>query len=265
VADGFHLWSVRFDREAGDIFAIQDELSMAIVEHLKGTLHVGERDALRRRPTGSQEAYTLCLKRQHFASRPRPGSLQTALRFFNEALPEAHVLAASIAFWYDWNWAEAEASFDRVLALDPGEAFLHGNYAWFLLNRRRFDDCLREIHTAIDLDPLMPFFYGWAVGLHSAVGQPDEALRYFERATEERDTLVAFLHLYTPRDAAAMADDPRFRALLARLGLRSPVASRVVGRVPGWTRLAPTRSVRPDRPAIIRGPRARRAERTVWR
>ena len=56
VADGFHLWSERFDRDAGDIFAIQDELSLSIVEHLKVTLHVGERAALQKRSTNDHEA-----------------------------------------------------------------------------------------------------------------------------------------------------------------------------------------------------------------
>ena len=89
-----------------------------------------------------------------------------------------------VAFWYDWDWVAAEASFNRILALNPGDAFTHGNYAWFLLNRRRFDECLHEIQVAIDLDPLMPLFYGWSVGLHCAAGRLDEALRDFERAKE---------------------------------------------------------------------------------
>lgn len=233
VADGFHLWSERFDRDAGDIFAIQDELSLSIVEHLKVTLRVGERDALHQRSTDDHEAYNLYLKGLYFVARPRPDLLQTALRFFQEALardpgfakahagiatvfamlgnfnfsrpteawprakaaiqtalalddrlPEAHAIAASVAFWYEWDWAAAEASYSRVLALNPGGAFAHGDYAWFLLNRRRFDEALHEIKVALDLDPLMPLFYGWSVGLHCAAGRLDEALRDFERAKE---------------------------------------------------------------------------------
>ena len=233
VSDGFHLWSERFDRDAGDIFAVQDELSAAIVEHLKVTLHVGERDALQKRPTDDHEAYNLYLKGLYFLARPRPDLLQKALGLFQAALErdpgfakahagiatafvmlgnfnfapateaypkaraavekalalddqlaEAHHIAAAVAFWYDWDWAAAEASYNRILALNPGEAFTHGDYAWFLLNRRRFDEALREIEHALDLDPLMPLFYGWSVGLHCAAGRLDEALRDFERAKE---------------------------------------------------------------------------------
>jgi len=56
------VWSERFDRDAGDIFVIQDELSLAIVEQLKVTLHVGDRDALKKRSTVDHEAYNLYLK-----------------------------------------------------------------------------------------------------------------------------------------------------------------------------------------------------------
>jgi TolB-like protein/predicted Ser/Thr protein kinase len=371
VADGFHLWSERFDRDAGDIFAIQDELSLSIVEHLKVTLHVGERAALRKRSTDDHEAYNLYLKGLYFLARPRPDLIEMAQRCFQDALArdpgfakaysgiatayamlgnlnfapptevypkakaavenalalddhlaEAHGVAALVAFWYEWDWVAAEASFSRILALNPGDAFTRGSYAWFLLNRRRYDESLHEIRVAIDLDPLMPLFYGWSVGLHCAAGRFDDGLRDFERAkeldptfglpyfhagmtyflkgmaekaieilhqgvkiaphpgwadgmismirmrqgdrdearrlldgmiaqrpgvnvscmalawatalvgdldgafrwveraVEERDTLVGFVHIYTPLLAPELATDPRYDALIARLNLQ---------------------------------------------
>ena len=370
VSDGFHLWSERYDRDAGDIFTIQDEVSLAIVAQLDVTLHVGEREALQKRTTVDHEAYNLYLKGLYLVARPRPDTLNTALRFFQEALnrdpgfakayagianvhgmfgnfnfappgeawpkakaavaqalaldpdlAEAHAIAAVAAFWYDWDWVAAEASFNRILALNPGDAFTRGAYAWFLLNRRRFDECLREIEVCLRLDPLLPLFYGWSVGLHAAVGKLDEALKVFakaveldptfglpyfhaalaylrmgklddagrmietgsriaaspgwgegvlafiamrrgdpdqgrrvveemveqrqhtnvspvgiawacgtqgradeaiawlERGIEEHDTLVGFLHIYTPWFAPALMHDPRFAAILERLGL----------------------------------------------
>ena len=237
VADGFHLWSERFDRDSGDIFAIQDELSLSIVEHLKVTLHVGERASLQKRATDDHEAYNLYLKGLYFLARPRPDLLQKALGLFEAALErapgfakahagiatafamlgnfnfapptevypkakaavekalalddhlaEAHAVAAILAFWYEWDWVAAEASFKRILALNPGDAFTRGSYAWFLLNRRRYDESLHEIRVALDLDPLMPLFYGWSVGLHCAAGRFDDALRDFERAKELEPT-----------------------------------------------------------------------------
>jgi TolB-like protein len=56
VDDGFHVWSERFDREAGDIFAVQDEITAAIVDRLSVALRVGERAALRQRTPVDPEA-----------------------------------------------------------------------------------------------------------------------------------------------------------------------------------------------------------------
>jgi len=69
VRDGYHLWSERFDREMEDIFAIQDEISQAIVDALKITL-VGARDASKvKRPTESIEAYNVALRGRYFWSK----------------------------------------------------------------------------------------------------------------------------------------------------------------------------------------------------
>ena len=59
VEDGYHLWSDKFDRELDDIFAIQDEISEAIVDNLKVTLLRREKEAVRKRYTDDLEAYSL--------------------------------------------------------------------------------------------------------------------------------------------------------------------------------------------------------------
>jgi TolB-like protein/Tfp pilus assembly protein PilF len=62
VADGFHLWSERFDRDLTDVFAIQDEIARAIVDKLEVKFLGKEKGALVKRLTADQEAYTLYLK-----------------------------------------------------------------------------------------------------------------------------------------------------------------------------------------------------------
>jgi len=244
VEDGFHLWSERYDREMADIFAIQDEISTAIVDSLKVTLRVGEKTALRRRSTEDPEAYNLYLKGLYFVARPSAESYSKALNFYraaidkdpnfalayagmasvfaglgimnlappaemwpkaksalqkalslDESLAEAHAIAAGLAFWFEWDWEAADRSFDRVLSLNPGDAFSHGTRGWFCLNRRRFDETIREIKKALELDPLMPLYYAWSVGLHWSVGRPDEALQEFVKAMEIDPNLgLAYFH-----------------------------------------------------------------------
>jgi serine/threonine protein kinase/Tfp pilus assembly protein PilF len=244
VEDGFHLWSERFDREMADVFAIQDEISAAIVDNLKVKLLAGEKRALQRRSTEDPEAYSLYLKGIYFVARPNPESYAKALNFFqaatdkdpnfalayagmanvfaslgimnlapqvemrpkakaalqkalslDEDLAEAHAVGAALAFWYEWDWDAAGRSFDRVLTLNPGDAFSHGSRGWFCLNRRRFDEAILEVKKALELDPLMPLYYAWSVGLYVGAGKPDEALREFAKALEIDPNLgLAYFH-----------------------------------------------------------------------
>ncbi len=241
---GLHIWSERFDREERDVFDIQDEISLAIVEHLKVTLLAGEKTALHKRSTADTEAYNLYLKGLYFVARPNPEAIGKALNFFHEAidrdpnfalahagvatvystlgimnlappaemypkakaalektlaldpdLAEAHAVAAVLEFWFEWNWTAAEKSFGRVLALNPGDAMSRGHYAWLLMSRRRFEECLAEIKRALTLDPLMPLFYAWSIGLHGAVGRNDEALAEFLRLQQiEPNFGLAYFH-----------------------------------------------------------------------
>jgi len=72
VADGYHLWSERYDRDIGqlccpeDIFAIQDEISLAIVDNLKVKLFGEEKEKLIKRHTEDIDAYSLYLKGRYF-------------------------------------------------------------------------------------------------------------------------------------------------------------------------------------------------------
>jgi serine/threonine-protein kinase len=244
VADGFHLWSERFDRELVDVFAIQDEISLALVAKLKGELLAGEETALRRRSTADHEAYNLYLKGLHFLYRPDPESLARALSFFRDAtvrdpdfalahagmatvyanlgimnlappaqmlpkaraalkraleldpdLAEAHLGSAVLAFWFEWDWDEAERSMERALTLNPGNATAYGTRAWLRVTQRRFDDAIRDIDKALSLDPLKPLFYAWSVGLRVAAGRPDAALAEFVKAMEVDPRLgLAYFH-----------------------------------------------------------------------
>jgi len=233
VDDGFHLWSERFDREAGDVFGIQDEITAAIVDRLALALHLREQAALRGRAPVDPEAYALYLKGRYFRHRLAADTVQAALRCFGEAiakdptfarahagiagvwgdlaafnlvpaadawpkareaadralaldrdLSDAHVVAGGMALWYEWDWTAAEAGLRRALALNPGDAWARGCYGWFLLNRRRFDECGAAIRQALSYDPLSPLLYGFAVGLHAACGRSDEAIANFQKAVE---------------------------------------------------------------------------------
>ena len=85
VSDGFHLWSQKYDRSMEDIFAIQDEVALAVTEKLKVTLLDKDRDRITKNHTKNTEAYELYLKGRFYLNR-RGGSIMTGMHYFQLAI-----------------------------------------------------------------------------------------------------------------------------------------------------------------------------------
>jgi len=86
VDDGYHLWSEKFDRDLEDIFAIQDEISLAIVTRLKDKLLGSEKVAVLKRHTENPKAYTSYLMGEHYNRMRTPEGFAKAITYFNQAL-----------------------------------------------------------------------------------------------------------------------------------------------------------------------------------
>jgi TolB-like protein/Tfp pilus assembly protein PilF len=84
ASDGYHLWSQRFDREMTDIFAIQDEISQAIVEKLRVRLAADH--PLVKRHTENVEAYNLCLKARYQLFRFTPEGIAKSKEYYEQAI-----------------------------------------------------------------------------------------------------------------------------------------------------------------------------------
>src|SRR4029453_15291094 len=98
----------------------------------------------------------------------------------DDALAEGHASLAFVRFRFDWAWAGAEAEFTRALALNPGHASSRQWYAMFLASRSRFDEALKEMKRALDLDPLsLNIQSGIGRILHFA-GRLNEAITQYE-------------------------------------------------------------------------------------
>jgi TolB-like protein/Tfp pilus assembly protein PilF len=85
AADGYHLWSERYDREMQDIFQIQDEIARSIAERLTITLKGGEQESLVKAPTKNLEAYQLYLKGRSLLYR-RGGAIPYAVECLKKAV-----------------------------------------------------------------------------------------------------------------------------------------------------------------------------------
>lgn len=117
VSDGFHLYSEKFDRELEDIFAIQDELSLAILNAIKVQLFGSDKEALLKRYTDNVEAYQLYLNGRFYYNKYTPDATLQAIEYLNEAIEidsQYAIAYAGLSFcyttlWY-WNWMPADNS-----------------------------------------------------------------------------------------------------------------------------------------------------------
>ena len=73
----------------------------------------------------------------------------------DEQLAEAHSISAFVRFIFDFDWVNAEREFLTAIELSPGSAEAHEHYSWLCSALERYDDALREVLRARELDPLL--------------------------------------------------------------------------------------------------------------
>ena len=197
--NGYNLWSETYDREMGDVFAVEDEISHAIMRALQVHLVSGDSLTLLRRPTHDVEAYELYLKGRYFFNKGGFGPVQQALAYFQQALahdPNYALAYAAIADAYQRLTAstylrpresmpKARAAVLKALALEPTLADAHASlgdqlcvYDWDASAAER------ELRRAIELNPSVAnahYFYANCLVAH---GRLDEALAEARRAHE---------------------------------------------------------------------------------
>ena len=194
--DSGHVWADRYDRDLTDIFAIQDEITHAIVEQLKVKLLPQEKKSIGQTPTGNVEAYTYYLRGRQFLHRHSKSYYQLARRMFAKAveLDPAYARAyAGIAdcdsflFLHYSAPVEIKGIFEtsaKALALESGLAEAHASQALALSLEQRYEESMAEFEKAIALDPNSfegHYFYARAC---FAEGKLERAAALFERAAE---------------------------------------------------------------------------------
>jgi adenylate cyclase len=165
VADGYHLWSERYDRQMEDVFDVQDEITLAVVDALKVELLGEEKAAALKRYTDNTEAYELYLKgRYHYNKYTGEGWLK-AIEFFESAIaeePEYAPAYAALASVLDFVWFFSVLPAEESIAKCRAAAF----------RALEIDDDLDEAHSAL---ARVRFYHEWTW---------EEAEREFRRAIE---------------------------------------------------------------------------------
>jgi eukaryotic-like serine/threonine-protein kinase len=195
--DERQLWSTTYDRVIDDIFEVQSDIAVQVIDRLGVTLLEGERSRLGARPTENHEAYTLYLKGRYFWNKRTEENIQIGLDYFQQAValdPGYSLAWAGIAdMWIARGWygrlapretfPKAKYAAMRALEFDSMLAEAHTSIAHIHLEfDHDWEAAEREYRRAIQLKPAYSVAHHWYGGYLSAMGRHDEALRQAEIA-----------------------------------------------------------------------------------
>jgi adenylate cyclase len=197
---GAQVWAERYDRDLTDIFAIQDEISKAIVDALKLKLLPAERQAIQHRGTTNVDAYNFYLMaRQQWVGGVQGNARreEAVVRFCEQAIEldagyaNAWALMAlaktELRFWFGRD-EDARSAAERAIALNPGLAEAHCVKARYLEEEGRTDEAELQLRMALSLDG-----ESWEANREAARilfrnGRIGEAIPYFRKAVDLMET-----------------------------------------------------------------------------
>ena len=218
---GFHLWSETYDRELENIFAVQDEISAAIVMALKEHLGLEVEAAPRVITAANTEAYEAYLRGRYLAAQNTLFGREEAIREFEKAIgldPDyalAHAELVLAAIFLPISLSEAiaktAAHVERAMALDPTLAEAHAAAGVLSWRQSKMEDALTHFRRALQINPNYAIAYVYMGNLlNYELGRYDEAFKM--RATAMRldplsiPTIVFYLQALIERNRLEEAD-----------------------------------------------------------
>lgn len=199
VADGYHFWSERFDRKMKDIFNIQDEVTLEIVDKLKIELLGKEREQVLKRYTDNLEAHNLLLKGLHFRAKRTKERLKRSLECVHQALEidpayalaHAHLAMNFISLgWLGFArpheaFPKAKAAAQKALELDGSLPQAYAALAWIsLLYDWDWTAAEKGFKNALYLNPGLDYaHYGYAIFL-ACMDRLEEAILAQKKALD---------------------------------------------------------------------------------
>ena len=198
AATGRHLWARRYDREVGDIFALQDDVAKEIVSALQVELTEGEQAHIAAQGTRNVEAWQLTFEGRDLVHEHHKDTVQKGRFLLEQAirLDENYALAwgaLAEAYWKEarnegWS-ASPERSFDlsveasdRALVLDPENAGILAMRSVILTTLRDFGGALDLAYKAIRLAHSDANAMALAAITLNACGKPKESIKQIELA-----------------------------------------------------------------------------------
>jgi adenylate cyclase len=198
---GEHLWAERYDRDLEDIFAIQDEISKAIVSALKLKLLPQEKKALEQRGTTNAEAYNLyLLARQYWVTGNHgdPRREERVMRicsraveidpYYGQAWALLAIAQSNLRYGFGYEVDDGVAAAHAALAIDPTNAEAHCAMARRLEERGRDEDALAELRKGLELNPDSWELNKALANFYIFRGKIADARQHFEKAAAVMDS-----------------------------------------------------------------------------
>ncbi|MGD8532627.1 MAG: tetratricopeptide repeat protein, partial [Gammaproteobacteria bacterium] len=199
--DGFHLWSDTYDYTVDDVFRIQDEISLAVVDALKVNLLGKERERLTKRATTNVEAHNLYLRGRQFLHLRTLESIRQARKLFQQAvrmdpgyalaysgLSDSIQLLATNHSMITAAQAEAESRplLDRAIALDPEAAEVWASVGLMEMIANNPEAAEPALEKAVRLNPSYAAGYLWLASVRSGppINDDEGALELYRKVLE---------------------------------------------------------------------------------
>jgi TolB-like protein len=210
VGTGSHIWAERYDRGLADVFALQDEITEAIVAAIEPQLYAAENFRSRRKLPDSMDAWDLVMRAlSHYWRVTRQDNvvaqalLEKAIAIdpnYGQALSllaTSHMFSAHMG-WEDMAraWSSAEPQALAAILADSEDPWAHHALALVYIFTRRFEDSLAEFELALRLNPnfsLAQGHYGLALAYCGRWQEADAAARRAIRLSP-RDPFSGLFH-----------------------------------------------------------------------
>ena len=192
-----HVWAERYDRELEDIFAIQDEMTRAIVATLPGRVEAATHDRAKRKPTDNMAAYECVLTAKVLHHRSVREDNAEAQRLLDRAIAldpnyaHAHAWKGCVlgqAWTYGWCedrdaiFQQVAAELEVALALDDNDSDVHRILAALSLNREEHDRAAYHQERALALNPNYDLVVVQQGELLTWLGRPQEGIDWIKKA-----------------------------------------------------------------------------------
>ncbi|HEX6627548.1 MAG TPA: protein kinase [Gemmatimonadaceae bacterium] len=199
VADGYHVWSERYDRDLEDVFAIQDEIARTIADRLKLKLTTAQDAALAKRQTEDIEAYELYLRGKHCAYRWNiSGMAEKSLGYFEAALAKDpgyalayHGLADAYSLFGLYGLLPPATAVDKALAaaskaveLAPGLPEALTSLGWVQLLSWDWKGAESSLLQSLEINPRYSQAHNFMGWLFCAFDRRDDAALATARGQE---------------------------------------------------------------------------------